>query len=227
MNRKTVLKAFKLTIPVMIGYFCLGISYGFLMSTNGIAWYVTTLVSIILFTGSMQMILVNLLVSAFNPIYSFLLALMTGARHLFYGVSLLTRYSASKGLKKFYLIYGMSDETFGINVSLNESEENLETVMLLVTFFDRSYWVIASTIGAVLGNIIRFNTTGIEFVMTALFTVMFVEKWLETDKHFSALSGLFITLVSLLVFGKDSFVVPAMLIIVAIFYFNMKKEAKA
>lgn len=222
--KNTFIKAFKLTIPVLIGYFALGISYGFLMSTINIPWFVTTLVSIILFTGSMQMILVNLLATTFNPLYSFLLAVMTGARHLFYGVSLLNRYSGLKGLKKFYTIYTMSDETFGINVSLDESEEDLENTMFLVSLLDQSYWVIASTIGAVLGNIITFNTTGIEFVMTALFTVMFVEKWLETKRHFSAIAGLIITMICLLMFGKDSFVVPAMLIVIVVFYFNMKKE---
>lgn len=222
--KNTFFKAFKLTIPVLIGYFALGISYGFLMSTINIPWFVTTLVSIILFTGSMQMILVNLLATTFNPLYSFLLAVMTGARHLFYGVSLLNRYSGLKGLKKFYTIYTMSDETFGINVSLDESEEDLENTMFLVSLLDQSYWVIASTIGAVLGNIITFNTTGIEFVMTALFTVMFVEKWLETKRHFSAIAGLIITMICLLMFGKDSFVVPAMLIVIVVFYFNMKKE---
>lgn len=222
--KNTFIKAFKLTIPVLIGYFALGISYGFLMSTINIPWFVTTLVSIILFTGSMQMILVNLLATTYNPLYSFLLAVMTGARHLFYGVSLLNRYSGLKGLKKFYTIYTMSDETFGINVSLDESEEDLENTMFLVSLLDQSYWVIASTIGAVLGNIITFNTTGIEFVMTALFTVMFVEKWLETKRHFSAIAGLIITMICLLMFGKDSFVVPAMLIVIVVFYFNMKKE---
>lgn len=222
--KNTFIKAFKLTIPVLIGYFALGISYGFLMSTINIPWFVTTLVSIILFTGSMQMILVNLLATTFNPLYSFLLAVMTGARHLFYGVSLLNRYSGLKGLKKFYTIYTMSDETFGINVSLDESEEDLENTMFLVSLLDQSYWVIASTIGAVLGNIITFNTTGIEFVMTALFTVMFVEKWFETKRHFSAIAGLIITMICLLMFGKDSFVVPAMLIVIVVFYFNMKKE---
>lgn len=222
--KNTFFKAFKLTIPVLIGYFALGISYGFLMSTINIPWFVTTLVSIILFTGSMQMILVNLLATTFNPLYSFLLAVMTGARHLFYGVSLLNRYSGLKGLKKFYTIYTMSDETFGINVSLDESEEDLENTMFLVSLLDQSYWVIASTMGAILGNIITFNTTGIEFVMTALFTVMFVEKWLETKRHFSAIAGLIITMICLLMFGKDSFVVPAMLIVIVVFYFNMKKE---
>lgn len=175
----------------------------------------------------MEFVTVDLLLSAFNPVHAFFLALTVNARHLFYGISMLTKYR-NVGLKKLYLIFGMCDESFTINCTVLPDGVDKGWFMFFVTLLNHFYWVAGATAGALLGYVIHFDTTGIEFVMTALFVVMFINQWEEAEKHSPALVGVLCSLACLLIFGSESFLIPAMVLIIVCFSLSYKfcKEGK-
>lgn len=223
MKRKAFLAALPHTLPICVGFLFLGMSYGFLMRSKGFSFVYPMLMSLFIFAGSMEFVTVNLLLSAFQPFYAFFLALMVNARHLFYGISMLEKYK-NMGWKKFYLIYGMCDESFSVNCAVTPPPDvDRGWFMFFVTLLNQAYWVTGATLGALLGYVIHFDTTGIEFVMTALFTVMFINQWQETKDHRSALTGLLCSLVCLLLFGSDSFLLPAMALIILRFLADKKR----
>lgn len=217
MKSKAFRAALPYTIPICIGFLFLGISYGFFMHSKGFSFLYPVLMSLFIFAGSMEFVTVNLLLTAFNPLSAFLLALMVNARHLFYGISMLDKYK-NTGLKKPYLIYGMCDESFSINCTVTPpADVDKGWFMLFVTLLNQIYWVAGAALGSLLGSVISFDTTGIEFVMTALFVVMFINQWEETDNHRSALTGVFCSMVCLFLFGAQHFIIPAMALIIACF----------
>lgn len=222
------IKAFKAalpyTIPICIGFLFLGISYGFLMRSKGFSFLYPILMSIFIFAGSMEFVTVNLLLSAFNPLYAFFLTLMVNARHLFYGISMLEKYKHT-GRKKLYLIYGMCDESFSINCTVTPpADVDKGWFMFFVTLLNHIYWVSGAALGAFLGYIIHIDTTGIEFVMTALFVVMFISQWEKSKSHRSALTGLGCSFLCLLLFGSQNFLLPAMALILICFSLMRKNE---
>ena len=219
MKRKALKYAFPYTLPICAGFLFLGMSYGFFASSKGFSFIYPLCMSMFIFAGSMEFVTVSLLLASFNPIYSFLLTLMVNARHLFYGISMLNTYKDYKGIKKFYLIYGMCDETFSVNCSITPPPEiDREWFMIWVTLLNQIYWVFGATMGAVLGSVIHFDTTGIEFVMTALFFVMFLDQWEAASRHLPALIGVICSLACLLIFGKSNFMIPAMALIILSFF---------
>ena len=180
--RQAAAAAFPLTIPVFTGFLVLGMAYGVLMQQSGYGAFWSTLMSAVAFCGSMQFAAITLLTSAFDPIAALLLSIMVNARHLFYGISMLEKYKGM-GWKKPYLIFGMCDETFSINCTVTPPEGvDRGWFMFFVTLLNQTYWVAGATLGALLGSVLHFDTTGIEFVMTALFTVMFVNQWVNFIK---------------------------------------------
>lgn len=226
MKTKAFKAALPCTIPICIGFLFLGMSYGFLMRSKGFSFIYPMLMSFFIFAGSMEFVTVNLLLSAFNPIYAFFLTLMVNARHLFYGISMLEKYK-NVGWKKPYLIYGMCDESFTINCTMTPAQDvDKGWFMFFVTLLNQIYWVSGATLGALLGYIVHFDTTGIEFVMTALFVVMFINQWEETKNHRSAMIGLGCSLLCLLLFGAGNFIIPAMVLIILCFTLTRKKDQK-
>lgn len=226
MKTKAFKAALPYTVPICIGFLFLGMSYGFLMRSKGFSFVYPMLMSLFIFAGSMEFVTVDLLLSAFNPVYAFFLTLMVNARHLFYGISMLEKYK-NTGWKKFYLIYGMCDESFSINCAVTPPEDvDKGWFMFFVTMLNQIYWVSGSTLGALLGYIVHFDTTGIEFVMTALFVVMFMNQWEESKDHRPALIGLGCSLLCLLLFGSKSFLLPAMALIIICFILTKKKSPK-
>lgn len=202
--------AFPHTVPVLTGFLFVGIAYGIYMNTCGYSYLWTALVSLTVYAGSAQFVLANLLVGAFNPIQAFIMILMLNARHLFYGVSMLEKYKGT-GWKKPFLIFGMSDETFSVNYSAKiPSDVDKGWFMFFVSILNYSYWLVGSTLGGILGDVVPFDTTGIDFVMTAMFIVIFLEQLLSDKRKHSEIAGLGLSLCSLTVFGKDNFVLPAM-----------------
>lgn len=226
MKRKAFRAALPYTLPICIGFLFLGMSYGFLMRSKGFSFVYPMFMSIFIFAGSMEFVTVNLLLSAFHPWHAFVLALMVNARHLFYGISMLEKYR-NTGLKKFYLIYGMCDESFSINCAVTPEGVDQGWFMFFVTLLNHIYWVTGATLGALLGYLIHFDTTGIEFVMTALFVVMFLNQWKESAQHRSALAGIGCSLLCLLVFGSENFILPAMALIVLYFILVRRKTEVA
>ncbi len=206
--------AFPKTIPILAGFFFLGMSYGIYMKTSGFSFVYPLLMSLTIFGGSLEFAAVSMMLQPFAPLQTFLLALMIQARHLFYGLSMLPRFKGT-GKKKLYLIFGMCDESFSINCSA-EVPKGVDRgwFMFFVTLLNQSYWVAGATLGGILGEFIAFNTEGIEFVMTSLFVVIFLENWLKEKRHISSLVGMFSSVLCLIIFGKDSFLIPSMICII-------------
>jgi len=208
--------AFPHTIPILTGFGFLGVTYGIFMSAQGFSFWYPLIISIAVFGGSLQFVMVNLLLGAFDPIQALAVALMLQARHLFYGIAMLDKYK-NTGWKKPYLIFGLCDESFSVNCTANIPEGiDRGWFMFWVTLLNQSYWVIASALGGIAGNFIPFDTTGIDFVMTAMFAVIFLEQLLKEKRPFTALIGMFASVLSLILFGAEDFLIPSMLIIIAL-----------
>ncbi len=206
--------AFPLTIPVLTGYLFLGLAFGILMHAAGYAWWMAGLASLVIYAGSMQFAAVPLL-AAGEPVGAFLLALAVNARHLFYSISMLNEYRAAGRLMP-YLVFSLTDETFSVNVAARIPPQ-VDRVRFYVctSLLDQLYWVLASAASCALGGVLAIDTTGIEFVMTALFTAIFTEQWLSTREHRPALAGLALSAVCVVLFGPSSFMIPAMALITA------------
>lgn len=219
--------AFPVTIPIFAGFWFLGISYGILMKVNGFSFLYPMLMALTIFGGSLEFVAASLLMGAFAPIETLMVTLMIQARHLFYGISMLEKYK-NTGKKKLYLIFGMCDESFSINYSA-DIPENIDKgwFMFFVTLLNQFYWVSGATIGGLLGNFITFDTEGLDFVMTAMFTVIFLEQLLKEKKHYTAIIGVLSSVGCLLIFGADSFLVPTMLAILFLLTFLRKPIEKA
>ena len=213
MKRQALKAAFPYTIPVMTGYLFLGISYGVLITSSGFPFWMPMLTSLTVFAGSMEFVLVNLLLDGFNLLQAFLMTLMINARHLFYGISMLDRYKGM-GWKKLYLIFGLTDESFSVNC-VTDPPEGIDRgwFVFFVTLLDHCYWFIGTSLGGIFGSIVRFNTEGLDFVMTAMFVVIFLEQWKKENNHLSSILGLVLPIVCLVIFGASSFMIPAMIAI--------------
>lgn len=221
--RKAFQAAFPHTLPVLTGFLVLGIAYGVLMQTKGYGVVWAVLMSAIAFCGSMQFVAITLLTTAFNPIQALLLSIMVNARHLFYGISMLDKY---KGLGKIrgFLIYVLCDETFSITSSINPPEGiDRKYFYFSISLLDYLYWVIGTFLGSVLGNLITFNTKGLDFVLTALFVVLFLEQMKNKENRVYGVIGIIGTVVSLCIFGADNLVIPAMVIILCVLVTGRKQ----
>lgn len=220
---KALRVAFPRTIPILAGFLFLGITYGIYMNVSGFSFWYPMLMSLTIFAGSMEFVAVNLLLGAFNPIQALMLTLMINARHLFYGISMLDKFRGT-GIKKLYLIFGMCDESFSINYTAYIPDGvDKGWFMFWVTLLDHIYWVSGSTLGGIFGSLITFNTDGLDFVLTAMFVVIFMEQWLKEKSHISAVFGVAISFLCLLFFGADNFIIPAMLAILAALTLFRKK----
>lgn len=210
-NRAALKAAFPHTIPILAGFLFLGMSYGMLMTTEGHPVWFSLLMSLLVFAGSMQFVTIDLLAMAFHPVQAFLMAVMVNARHIFYGISMLEKYKGM-GAKKPYLIFGMTDETFSINYAAYVPEHvDKNRFMLFTTLLNHIYWVTGTVVGAVLGTVLPFNTEGLDFAMTAMFVVILLEQLLKKDSRTTALLGLGVSVLCLMLFGAEKFIIPAML----------------
>lgn len=219
---KALRAAFPYTIPIFAGFWFLGLTYGIYMNVSGFSFIYPMLMSLTIFGGSLEFIAVNLLLGAFSPIQALSVTLMIQARHLFYGIAMLDKFKGM-GWKKPYLIFGMCDETFSINYTAQIPESVDEGwFMFWVTALNHFYWFSGSTIGGLLGSLIHFNTEGLDFVMTAMFVVIFLEQWLKEKKHWTALIGLGASVLCLISFGADNFLIPTMAVILALLTFMRK-----
>jgi 4-azaleucine resistance transporter AzlC len=214
MKRKALKAAFPSTIPIFAGFLFLGMAYGIYMNASGFSFVYPMIMSMVIFGGSLEFVAVEMLLSPFAPVQTFIMTLMIQARHLFYGISMLDRFK-HMGWKKYYLIFGMCDETFSINYTANIPEDvDQGWFMFFVTLLNQIYWVVGATTGGLLGSLIHFDTEGISFVMTAMFVVIFMEQWLKEKHHISAYIGLGVSALCLFIFGADSFMIPTMVCII-------------
>ena len=216
MSNRTKLKeafkaAFPHTIPIFAGFWFLGMTYGIYMNVSGFSFLYPMFMSMTIFAGSVEFVAVSLLLGAFNPLQALAMTLMINARHLFYGISMLDKYRGN-GLKDIYLIFGMCDESFSINYTADIPEGiDRGWFMFFVTLLNQCYWVFGATLGGIFGSLIHFNTEGLDFVMTAMFVVIFMEQWMKEKNHISAFVGLGVSLLCLIAFGSENFIIPAMI----------------
>ena len=216
MRRKALKAAFPCTIPIMTGFIFLGAAYGIYMNASGFSFVYPLFMSMLIYGGSLEFVAVEMLLSPFAPLQVFIMALLIQARHLFYGLSMLDKFKGT-GWKKFYLIYGMCDETFSVNYTADIPEDvDRGWFMFFVTLLNQFYWVASATTGGIIGSLLKINTDGISFVMTAMFVVIFMDQWLKENQHISSLIGLGVSLICLLIFGADSFMIPTMITIVVL-----------
>lgn len=213
MNRKAVKAAFPNTVPVMLGYVFMGAAFGILLSSKGYAFWWATLSALFVYCGSMQFVMIDLLTDKFDLFAVIVMTVAVNARHLFYGLSLIDKYKGM-GAKKIYAIFGLTDETYSLVCSQKPPlgvDEN--RFYFFTTLLNHLYWITGCTLGGLFGSLYTFNTKGIDFVMTALFVVIFVEQWESAKVHSPALIGVGATFLCLVVFGGDIFLIPSMAVI--------------
>lgn len=213
--KNTAKNAFFDTLPVMTGYLFLGFGFGIIMQQNGFGVLWAMAMSLFIYAGSMQYVGVSLLTGGASLLTAAMTTLLVNARHLFYGISMIDAYKGT-GSKKPYLIFGLTDETYSL-VS-RELPQGLDRhqYFFLVSLFDQCYWVTGSILGSLAGSLLPLNFEGIDFALTALFVTIFVEQWLSTKNHLPALVGVGAAVASLVVFGPELFLIPAMILIAAI-----------
>ncbi len=213
MRSKTVKLAFLKSLPVMAGYIVLGIGFGILLRKAGYGVLWAFAMSTLIYGGSMQYVGVDLIAGGASIITTAITTFMVNARHLFYSISMLRVYKNS-GKYKPYLIYSITDETYSLLCDGKTPEgTDPELYRFLVSLFDHSYWIIGGVLGNLLGAVLPFSSAGIEFSMTALFIAAFVEQWISSGDHIPAITGVLSTLICLLIFGAENFLIPSMLLI--------------
>lgn len=210
--RTAALKAaFPHTLPILAGFLFLGMTYGIYARSAGLPFWYPILTSTLIFAGSAEFMAVSLLLSGFDPLQALIVTLMINARHIFYGIAMLDRYRGL-GWKRIYLIFGMCDETFSINCTA-EIPPDIDRgwFMFFVTLLDQLYWIGGAALGGIFGSLLHLHAEGLEFVMTAMFAVIFMEQWMKEKRHESAWIGLGVSLACLLIFGSEHFLIPSML----------------
>ncbi|MDO5154154.1 MAG: AzlC family ABC transporter permease [Eubacteriales bacterium] len=222
MKKSAIHTAFLDTIPVLTGYVFLGFGFGILLHQSGYGVLWAAAMSLFIYAGSMQYVAVSLLAGGAGLLTAALTTVVVNARHLFYGISMVDAYKDA-GRKKPYMIFALTDETYSL-VSRNQVPEGMErhTYCFLVSLFDQIYWVAGSVLGSLAGTLLPINYEGIEFVLTALFVTIFVEQWLSTRNHVPAVIGVAATVVCLLVFGRDVFLIPSMVLIAVLLTITQK-----
>ena len=205
--------AFPYTVPIFAGFWFVGLAYGAYMNACGFSFWYPLAMSAIIFGGSLEFVAVTMLMSQFAPLQSLLLALMIQLRHIFYGISMIEKYRGL-GLKKLFLIFGLCDEAFAINYTAKIPQGvDRGWFYFWISLFNYIYWVSGAVVGCLIGDSLPFNTQGIEFVMTAMFVVIFIEHWLNDPQHYTGILGVAVTTICLIIFGKNSFMIPTLLTI--------------
>ena len=216
MMKQALKEAWPHTIPIFAGFWFLGLAYGIYMNVSGFSFLYPTLMALLIFGGSLEFVAVSMLLSPFAPGQALLMALVIQSRHLFYGIAMLDRFKGM-GWKKFYLIFGLCDESFSINFTA-EIPKNVDRgwFMFFVTLLNHLYWVFGAMMGGLAGSLLSFDATGIEFVMTSMFVVIFLEQWRKENVHLTGWLGMGISAACLYFWGPDDFVVPTIIGILAI-----------
>lgn len=208
----------------MCSYFFLGAAYGIMMEETGFPWYVTLLLSMTVYTGAFQFVLITFLSTGASLLTIAITALLMNSRQSFYSLTFLNDFKRM-GKRKLYMIHSLTDETYAVNCTLELPRKEKEDTMFGVALLSHCYWMAATVAGAVLGQLIPFELEGIDFCMTALFVIIFMDQWKKASSHIPALAGLTCGIVCLLIFGQSSFILPALLLVSGILFFAGRKEA--
>jgi 4-azaleucine resistance transporter AzlC len=224
MKKSVIKKAFLKSLPVLAGYVVLGIGFGILLKKAGYGVLWSFAMGTFIYAGSMQFVGVGLIDGGASIITTVITTFMVNARHLFYSISMIDKYKGS-GKYKPYMIFALTDETYSLLCDGKTPEgEDPNLYRFLVSFFNHVYWISGCVLGSLLGSVLPFSTAGIEFSMTALFIASLTEQWLSNKDHIPAITGLFSTLICLLAFGKENFLIPSMLLITFVLTLLRKRE---
>ncbi len=218
-------KAFIKTLPVMCSYLFIGMAYGMLMENAGFAWYYALFTSAVVYTGAFQFVLVTFLSGGASLLTVALTALLMNSRHTFYSISFIDAFR-SMGKRKNYMIRTMTDETYALNCSIDKEDPDRNEMMFWMAVFSRTYWLAASAVGGIIGQLIPYDLTGIDFCMTALFVILFIDQWEQAEDHKPAIVGLSIATACLVIFGTTSFMLPSLILVSAILMVTIQYERK-
>lgn len=222
-KNKIIKKAFIKSIPIVCSYLFVSMAYGIMMEEAGFHWYYSLAVSLTVYTGAFQFVLITFLSSGASILTVALTAFLMNSRQTFYSLSFVDEFK-KMGKRMPYMIHTMTDETYAINLTLESEGAEKEDTMFLVAFFSRCYWMIGSVAGGVLGQIIPFDMEGIDFCMTALFLIIFVDQWEKNKNHVPAILGVSVAFICLLIVGAQNFMLPALLIVSGILLVFKQKE---
>ena len=225
MNKRALKKALKQSIPILCSYVFISMAYGMLMAENGYPWYVALLASVIVYTGAFQFVLVSLLAGGASLGLVAVTALLMNSRQTFYSLSFVSDFRAM-GRRMPYMVYTMTDESYAVNCSLERDDPDRQDAMFYVAILCRIYWLLGTVLGAVVGQSLPFDLTGIDFCMTALFVILLMDQWAHPERRKPALVGGGIAMICLLIFGSDSFMLPALLITSAVLVILNRREVK-
>lgn len=221
--KTAIRRAFPYTIPVLTGYLFIGIAFGVMFAEKGYSWLWAILMSTLVYAGSGQYLAVNFFVPGISILQAMFLTLMVNIRHVFYGISLLEKFN-KLGKKRWYMIFALTDETYSLLCTTNIPEDvDEEKFLLSIAVMNQLYWIIGSGVGGLAGVLLPINPKGIDFAMTALFVVIFVEQWFQKKNRIPAIVGVVISFISLQIFGVNNFVLPSMLMIIAVLFVGRKK----
>lgn len=223
-SKETWKLAFVKSLPIMCSYFFLGAAYGIMMEETGFPWYVALLLSMTVYTGAFQFVLITFLSTGASLLTIAITALLMNSRQSFYSLTFLNDFKRM-GKRKLYMIHSLTDETYAVNCTLELPRKEKEDTMFGVALLSHCYWMAATVAGAVLGQLIPFELEGIDFCMTALFVIIFMDQWKKASSHIPALAGLTCGIVCLLIFGQSRFILPALLLVSGILFFAGRKEA--
>lgn len=209
--KKTMKAAIIASIPVMMGYIVLGMAFGMLLESKGYSFVYAFMMSFLIYAGSMQFVAINLLTAGASLLNAAIMTLLINARHLVYGLSMIKKFE-SMGRLKPYMIFSLTDETYSLLVSAKTPQGCQEKFYLFwISFFNQCYWILGSVLGAWIGAMLTINTTGLDFAMTALFVVIVLEQYLTTTRHLYTYLGFIISIICLLIFGSEGFIIPSMI----------------
>lgn len=224
--KKAFKRAFPHTIPVLTGYLFIGIAFGVMYAEKGYSFLWAILMSVMVYAGSGQYLAVNFFVPGVSFLQVIFLTFMVNVRHIFYGISLLEKFNRI-GKKRWYMIFGLTDETYSLLCTTKVPKDVDESKFLFaISLLDHMYWVLGSAIGAIAGTLLPISSEGIDFAMTALFVVIFIEQWMESKNRIPELIGVAVSIICLIIFGASKFVLPAMLAIVALLFIGRRKLDK-
>lgn len=225
-NKQTIKAAFSKSLPILFSYIFVAMAYGIMMEEAGFGWYISLLVSFTVYTGAFQFVLITFLSSGASLLTVTLTALLMNSRQTFYSLTFLPEFNELALPRRLYMIHTMTDETYAVNCSLSPELPNRKGVMLLVALFSRCYWMLGAVAGGILGQLLPFELTGIDFCMTALFVTICIDQWEKTAVHTPALLGFGIGIAALLLFGQQGFMLPALLITSALLLLMNKGGTK-
>lgn len=210
--------SFLKSIPIMCGYIFLGISFGILLSSKGFGVFWALFLSLIVYSGSAQFLAIEFLSMGTDFLSVAIITFLVSVRHIFYGLSMIDNFKDFK-ISKLYMIFSLTDETYSVLCS-SKVPENIDkkSFMMFVSVLNHFYWILGSLIGSLAGSYITFDTTGIDFSMTSLFVIIFIEQWYSYPTHIPAVTGIVVSLMCLLIFGKSSFILFSMIVILIVFF---------